>query len=347
MRVSICVPAYERPEMMRQLVASVRQQTYRPIELVISDDSQRDAVKHAVETSRGDLEVAYSQNRPGLGYALNLRKAILSASGDLIVVLGDDDLFASSHAVARYVEAFTRHPSVGYAYSNQAQIAENLAVDKILRFYGEDRIFPAGADAFKHIWTTSVFIPGMAFRNTPELARWYPKDVMLFPQMELVGNIIARYDAIGLSDVLIAGRAHEDQLGFYAIKGDRIVGSERHGVVESRDILDRLIKTYDLPLTSDFLERQMVDAFSVSMLKEAIVVGKGPARSNCEAFYAFSQIARSSRRLRLSYLLLQIAPVWALQLLRRATLSIEKLRAPAEFSAMSANVKRMAGVGPI
>lgn len=341
--VSVCVPAYERPEMMQQLIASIQQQTHRPIELVVSDDSKTDRVQHVVESTDSDIRIVYTRNCPSLGYAHNLRKAVLSAEGDVIVVLGDDDFLASPDAITRYVNAFQRYPSARYAYSNQAQISKDLSVDRILRFFDEDRLFTAGPQAFRSIWTTSVFIPGMAFRNGPELARWFPKEIMLFPQMELVGNIIAQYDAIGLSDILIAGRAHADQLGFYAIKGDRIVGGERHGVVESRDILERLIQKYQLPLNGDFLERQMVDAFSVSVLKEAIVVGKDLAQKNCEAFYTFSNLARGSAKLRFSYLLLRIAPLWALRVLRTVVLRVEKLRRLNEFSSISTEVRRMAG----
>lgn len=341
--VSVCVPCYNRPEMTRQLISSVLKQSYDNIELVISDDTQHVAVSDMVSrfgvTAR--TSIVYRQNTPGLGYARNLRQALLLATGEIIIVLGDDDMFASELTVERYVAAFLADPEIGYVYANQVQMSADLGVDRLWRLFPKDVKFARGVEAFENILSTSIFIPGMAFRNDPAIERWFPSEVLLFPQMALIGHIIARSPALGISEILIAGRAHQDQLGFHAIKGERIEGTEKHGSLESLEILERLIGEYGLDTNSEFLERHLCDALSVSALKEALVVGKKLARANCRAFIKASPIAQKSLRLRASLALLSVCPVWMLRLLRSSVLTLARRREPDTYRKLAESLRKL------
>lgn len=342
MLASICVPCYNRPEMVRELLESVMKQTYPSIEVVLSDDSTDEKVEEVAQLfqNRG-LAVRYLANRPGLGYARNLRQALLAARGEIVIILGDDDVFAHPDAVARYVSAFREHPNVGYVYSNQIQFSETLGIDKIFRYFPKDALYRSGRDAFEHIWATAVFIPGIAFRNSPEIEKWYPKAIILFPQLELVGHIIARHDAFAIAAILVGGRAHAEQLGFHAIRGDRVTGNERHGALESIDILNELIYRYGFSFTSEFLEDNLIRAFSVTLLKERLVVGRELAKANYLNFIRASEKARKSRRLRLSYFVMSVVPGVLLNALRTFAIRLERLKSPAEFARLERQLQFM------
>jgi len=64
--ISICVPAYKKPDYVVRLLESVLQQSYKRVEVVISDDSPDDTVKIAIEPYKSEISIVYIQNKPAL-----------------------------------------------------------------------------------------------------------------------------------------------------------------------------------------------------------------------------------------------------------------------------------------
>ena len=89
--ISICIPAYLKPDYVVRLLKSVLQQTYKRVEVVISDDSPDDTVKIAIEPYKSELSIVYIQNRPALKSPANWNNAIRVAKGDFFILLHQDD----------------------------------------------------------------------------------------------------------------------------------------------------------------------------------------------------------------------------------------------------------------
>ena len=317
--VSVCVPAFERPEMLPQLIASFRHQSYPNKELVIADDSRTDAVQRLMSTL--DLSsICYHRNAENLGYCRNLRKVLDLASGEYVVILGDDDVLLSPGTLDRYAEVFEEFPEVGFIHCNHVQFSNGLKVDALVRYFPEDRLFGRGEDAMRGIWTKSTFIPGIAIRRNVPLAEWYPTGDLLFPQLELVGNIVNHASAFGIAEFLVGGRAHREQLGFYAIRGERIKGAERHGTLELLSIFEKLAGRYDFSFDDDFLVVDQINRFSWTILKERMIVGRRGVRTNYHSFCRARPRARRSKRLRTSYVIAMVSPTIILRAGRRLAL---------------------------
>jgi glycosyltransferase involved in cell wall biosynthesis len=114
--VSTVIPVFNRSAMLRQAVASVIAQTYRPIEIVIVDDGSTDdtiavadalAIEHA-----GIIRVLHVPNG-GPGAAREAGR--LAARGDLIQYLDSDDLLAPRKFELQ-VGALEAQPDAGIAY---------------------------------------------------------------------------------------------------------------------------------------------------------------------------------------------------------------------------------------
>lgn len=322
-RVSVCVPAYNRPDMVRQLIHSFLRQNYPDKEIVISDDSSHDQVALVV-TAFNDPRITYIRNRVNLGFARNLRQAIQLANGEYIIIMGDDDVFLSPGALTQYAEVFDSLPSVGYINCNKAQFGNSLAIENVYRLFPCDTLFAMGGDSMRGIWTTSISIGGIGLRNTFSLDRFYPQADKLYPQVEYVGHVINRAASYGVAATLVGIRAHLDQLGFYAVRGERIKGSERHGTVELFAIYDRLATQYPIAPNPDLVARKMIAFYKTYMLKEVMIVGRARVRKVYEDFCAASPLARKSRKLKVSYWVSQVTPSWGISLLR--TLYIFRLR---------------------
>ena len=283
MRVSVCVPAYERPEMLAQLIETFAAQDYRDRELCISDDSLSDAVGEMVEQMAAPGTV-YRHNPINLGYARNLQAALSMATGEVIVVLGDDDLFASPAALSRYAAAFEANPHADFAYSNLVQVDASLRSTLLYPFFKSDIVYSAGIEAIENLLLRSILITGIGLRRSSSIDRYYPSNIMLFPQVEVAGRLLANGEGIGISSFLCATRAHSDQLGFKAIEGKRIKGGERHGGIEVMEITRGLIRDYpSLAVARPLIERNLLRAFTTNLVNEKILTGnRAVARNACD-----------------------------------------------------------------
>ena len=113
--VTTIIPVYNRAGMLRDAVASVLAQTYRPVEIVIVDDgSSDDTVRVAEELAREHEEVrVVRQNNAGAGPARGAGRAV--ARGEFVQHLDSDDLLLPRKFELQ-VAALRAHPECGAAY---------------------------------------------------------------------------------------------------------------------------------------------------------------------------------------------------------------------------------------
>ena len=119
--ISVCVPTHRRPAMLLEAVASVVRQSYRPLEVVVGDDSpaREAAASHAaVEQLAGDRPLTYLANDPPLGQAANVNRLFAAAGGSHVLLLHDDDLLLPS-SIAALAAALSGEPEAVAAYGRQ------------------------------------------------------------------------------------------------------------------------------------------------------------------------------------------------------------------------------------
>jgi len=239
--LSICVPTYSRAGMLKELIASFGVLSRKSVELLILDDASKDDTKKVCELAAAkDSRIRYVRNPENLGFYRNLRECIVKAEGDIILLLGDDDILLSDHTDEIVIRAMDRYSDADYAYPNSIQVTDNLGFSYGYRYFARDTTFAAGSDSYRNTWLYSIFISGICLRRSAHPEQFYPPRPMLFPQVEMVGRMLAKRGSVGLSSFLIGARAHEDQLGFNANKGRRILGPERHGNLEILEMARRL-----------------------------------------------------------------------------------------------------------
>jgi glycosyltransferase involved in cell wall biosynthesis len=102
-KISICIPAYKRPENLRRLLTSIAEQTFRDFEIIITDDSPDDSVKEIV-SQFSEQPIYYFKNEHSLGTPANWNRAISLAKGEWIKLMHDDDWFRSENSLQRFAE---------------------------------------------------------------------------------------------------------------------------------------------------------------------------------------------------------------------------------------------------
>jgi hypothetical protein len=119
--VSITIATRDRPRLLSRAVSSVLEQSYRHLELLIVDDSDRPTTRDAIEGMDDPrVRVLRTPQRRGPGAAFNI--GLAAARGDLIAFLDDDNIMHRDW-LRSIVWAFDRHPEVGALYG--ARILED------------------------------------------------------------------------------------------------------------------------------------------------------------------------------------------------------------------------------
>jgi|GEM_PF-6998006 len=309
MKVSVCVPTFERPETMRLLIESFLAQDHADRELSIADDSRSDAVERLV-TEYDDHRIVYHRQKESLGFCGNLRWCLEQSSGEVAVILGDDDLLARTDALSIYAATFASNPTVGYACANLVQIDEDGEVTFAYEVADATTVFEKGPPALEHLLLSSVHIAGIAFRRVPDLLDHYPREEMLFPQVKLAAAMLTNHAGVAIGAFLTAARMHENQLGFAAMKRNKMerpakgggrrrnhgsVVGQQHGNVEVMEIIEALReRTVISPAIAQLLERRYTKSYATNMVNEKINCGNRRMLKHLQLLRQHSNEARNS-----------------------------------------------------
>lgn len=90
MKLSFCIPTYNRAEYLRRCLESVVSITDPDIEIIVQDNCSPDATQDVVR-SFSDNRIRYFRNSTNIGGVLNAIDIIGKASGDYIFYVTDDD----------------------------------------------------------------------------------------------------------------------------------------------------------------------------------------------------------------------------------------------------------------
>lgn len=96
--VSVVIPTYKRSDMLLDAIESVKNQTYKNIEIIIVDDNDKNSEYRQQTKSKLKMyiesnEIRYIENEKNIGGSLTRNKGVKEARGKYIAFLDDDDIF--------------------------------------------------------------------------------------------------------------------------------------------------------------------------------------------------------------------------------------------------------------
>lgn len=109
--VSILLPVYNGATTIADTIRTVLAQSFHNFELIIQDNNSTDETDKVI-TSFSDSRIKYYKNKTNLGYPGNLNTGIKNCNGDIVYLLGADDLM-SIRALENTVGAFSIDPEIG------------------------------------------------------------------------------------------------------------------------------------------------------------------------------------------------------------------------------------------
>jgi cellulose synthase/poly-beta-1,6-N-acetylglucosamine synthase-like glycosyltransferase len=114
-KVTIAIPTYRRPDLLRQCVAGALAQTVGEIEVLVSDNGNDGEVAEVV-ASFGDVRVMHAPLARNIGMAANMTRCLYLGTAPYVKVLQDDDVLMPD-SIEHTLLRFERDPALTIVHS--------------------------------------------------------------------------------------------------------------------------------------------------------------------------------------------------------------------------------------
>lgn len=152
-RISICIPTYNRSDLLKKTLISVARQTVKPYEVIVADNCSEDDTEAVAKSFKG---VIYYRNEHNLGLAGNSNRCIQLAKGNFVTILHSDDLIAPDwHEYWLCVLNRNLDKDIGVFFSSIFTIDSNDKAKIVYRVLSKERVLGAG-EAFNVLWSRNM-----------------------------------------------------------------------------------------------------------------------------------------------------------------------------------------------
>lgn len=130
MKISICIPTYNRPDLLMEALESCLDQSLQPFEILIGDDSDNNETAGLIKKIQqiSKINIRYFHNMPSLKQAGNINRLFNSIWGDKVVLLHDDDLLLPE-ALEKMAAGFKNTSEYQVVFGKQYIINEDGSLD--------------------------------------------------------------------------------------------------------------------------------------------------------------------------------------------------------------------------
>jgi glycosyltransferase involved in cell wall biosynthesis len=163
--VSVVIPTYNRPEYLKQAIASAIKQTYQNIEIIVSDNCSSENIQ-AIAASFGDLRIKFWRHEQNVGMLANQQHGFKIARGKYVASLHDDDIW-NEDFLAKLVPPLEANSELIIAFCDQYIIDANGIINHIgteqnTRSYKRDKLAQGIYQPFYKIGLVDKSIPTAA-----------------------------------------------------------------------------------------------------------------------------------------------------------------------------------------
>jgi glycosyltransferase involved in cell wall biosynthesis len=164
MKISICIPQYNRIRYLLKSLAIIEKQTYSNIEISISDDCSTDEtdteIKKLIPVYK--YPIIYDRNSVNLGYDRNYRKCVEMSSGDYALVIGNDDTIYQENGIENLVKFLQSNnlPDIGFANMIEER-TDNTFIERALK----TAVIGSGPDVALKYYSCFSFVGGLIYKR--------------------------------------------------------------------------------------------------------------------------------------------------------------------------------------
>lgn len=163
--VSVIIPTYNRPDYLKQAIASAVNQTYRNIEIIVSDNCSPESPQELVE-SFADSRIRFWRHSENVGMLRNQMHGFKIANGKYVASLHDDDMWKEDF-LTKLIPPLEANSDLILAFCDQYIIDEHGKINDAgtelnTRTYKRDQLTAGIYQSFTKIGLIDKSIPTAA-----------------------------------------------------------------------------------------------------------------------------------------------------------------------------------------
>lgn len=220
---TILLPTYNGQKYICQMVESIYQQDYRPIEVIITDDASTDKTLPVIkrwlkDKNTEDISFKVIKNADNIGLSGNLSRAAKHVHGSYLFLADQDDIWLNNK-VSSQIEYLENHNECVMCVSDAAIINEkNEIVCKSSFKY--INAFPAKRNYRKVLNSRILYAANCICLRTEHLDKIFPVPRRVCEHDTFITIMAAHFGDVGyLTKALTLYRIHENNLsGPYAME---------------------------------------------------------------------------------------------------------------------------------
>jgi len=201
--LSICIPTYNRAQLLERCVKSILVSNNRNIEIVISNNASTDNTSEILKSLQ-DSRIKYQSNKINIGASRNLIKVLKSAKGKWIFILTDDDYLLPG-ALEKIIKTLESKNEIGVFLSGLKVVDCD---DKLLfnyNFFERTAKFSSGLDALKNmVWASHVLSRITIQRQYLTFDGVENHFDSMYPQMWIVGKVLLTHPGFYCNEYFVA-----------------------------------------------------------------------------------------------------------------------------------------------
>ena len=114
--VSVCIPAYNHPDLLQRCLESIAYQDFTDFEVIVTDDSTTEGVRDLCKRITIGGRLQYFRNAHRLGTPENWNEGLRRANGTFLKLLHHDDWLATPQSLGRLVALLADDPQADFGF---------------------------------------------------------------------------------------------------------------------------------------------------------------------------------------------------------------------------------------
>ena len=219
--VSVCIPVYNGEAYLKETLNSVTKQTYKNIEIIISDNGSTDKTKEIVESYvEKDSIIRFTSNTKFENtYSGNCNNLINEAKGKYVAIYHADDIY-DANIVEKQLQILENHSKIAgvFTFSDLINTHSKIIYRKPFKFekiYKKKKIVEVNMDQYLHFFIIEneclLWCPTSMIKKSVYLELGGYKNIKYIEDQDMWTRILNKYKLIVINERLIKYRLHYKQ----------------------------------------------------------------------------------------------------------------------------------------
>ncbi len=206
--ISICIPAYNRPQYLKRLLDSIAIQSFTSFEVIVTDDSPGNEVETFLQQLTVSFALQYVKNSKPLGTPANWMEGIKYANSTWIKIMHDDDWFANEDSLQKFANAISGEVDCIFSGYNAFYEASGTEVDKTItqKQFNRIKAYPY------YLFGDNVIGPPSVAMFRKEISELYDTTLKWLVDLEGYVRMLKKYNCVYVAAPAIVMSYNDSQV---------------------------------------------------------------------------------------------------------------------------------------